>query len=242
MKLGIITDIHSNTAALQAVLDCFRKENIDGILCAGDLIAIGPQPEETVQLLRAQPDLLSCVRGNHEHYLFGGLPTQFPNEEGMEPSEVKHHRWVHSLLSASSVEFLRALPYADTKTLCGKRIYTAHYSMNAANQYVMYTPDPTLRDLRHMFAGIDADIILYGHDHKPSIQHDDRQWFINCGSLGCPAQEHDIARAGLLSLSESSVSFAPLQIRYDADQVISLIRSLRYPDHENILKYFYGIQ
>ena len=74
------------------------------------------------------------------------------------------------------------------------------------------------------------------------LQHDDKQWFINCGSLGCPAQEHNIARAGLLHLSESSVSFAPVQISYDADQVVSLIRSLRYPDHKNILKYFYGIQ
>lgn len=51
MKIGIITDIHSNIKALNAVLDEFDKIKVDRIICCGDIIGIGPNPEETVQAL-----------------------------------------------------------------------------------------------------------------------------------------------------------------------------------------------
>ena len=51
MKLGIITDIHSNIIALNEVLKEFKKIKIDKIICCGDIIGIGPSPEEVVQAL-----------------------------------------------------------------------------------------------------------------------------------------------------------------------------------------------
>ena len=51
MKIGIITDIHSNIKALNAVLDEFDKTKVDKIISCGDIIGIGPNPEETVQAL-----------------------------------------------------------------------------------------------------------------------------------------------------------------------------------------------
>jgi len=72
MKLGIITDIHNNAAALEKVLAFLSKENCDRIICCGDIIGIGPYPEKTVQIMMKIPNLVA-VRGNHEGYLLGGL-------------------------------------------------------------------------------------------------------------------------------------------------------------------------
>ena len=68
MKLGIITDIHSNIIALNEVLKQFEKIKIDKIICCGDIIGIGPSPEEVVQALIQVSDKLIAVRGNHEKY------------------------------------------------------------------------------------------------------------------------------------------------------------------------------
>ena len=73
MKIGIITDVHSNIIALNAVLNEFEKIEVDKIICCGDIIGIGPNPEETVQELMKNEDKLIAVRGNHEQYIFSCL-------------------------------------------------------------------------------------------------------------------------------------------------------------------------
>ena len=110
MRLGIITDIHNNVAALQAVMAQLDQLHCDKIICCGDMIGIGPCPEETVRYMMQVPNLIA-VRGNHEQYLLEGMPTEYPNEEEMSPGEMEHHKWEHQLLSTESVAFLRRLPY-----------------------------------------------------------------------------------------------------------------------------------
>lgn len=110
MIFGIITDIHNNVTALRAVLNRLRQIHCDRIICCGDIIGIGPSPEETVQEMMRIPGLIS-VRGNHEKYLLEGMPAEYPNEDHMSYSEMEHHKWEHRLLSAESVAFLQSLPY-----------------------------------------------------------------------------------------------------------------------------------
>ena len=80
MKIGIITDIHSNINALNVVLNKFDKIKIDKIICCGDVIGIGPNPEETIQALIKRKDILLAVRGNHEQYLLKGLPKKIHDD------------------------------------------------------------------------------------------------------------------------------------------------------------------
>ena len=68
MKIGILADIHNNVVALDAVLQEFERQGCEKVVCAGDIIEIGPYPEETVQKMMSIPNLIA-VRGNHEKYL-----------------------------------------------------------------------------------------------------------------------------------------------------------------------------
>lgn len=111
MKIGIITDIHSNIQALRTVLDEFDKIKIDKIICCGDIIGIGPDPEETVQTLMKRKEELILVRGNHEQYLIDGLPNEIhDNKRKMSLEELQNHEWNHSKLSGNSKKFLSELP------------------------------------------------------------------------------------------------------------------------------------
>lgn len=239
MRLGVITDIHNNLTALQAVMARLRELSCDKIICCGDTIGIGPFPEETVQAVMRISNL-TAVRGNHEKYLLEGLPTAFPNEERMEPEEVRHHRWEHSLLSAESVDFLRSLPYKAELDCEGLRVSVLHYCMDRNGHYVRYTPNPSEDELKSMFSGVDGDIILYGHDHRRHICRGGKT-YVNAGSLGCPAQEKNVARASVVTIENGRVDVQPIDVTYDVQGVIRAIDERNYPDAGNIKKFFYGI-
>ncbi|MBR4462671.1 MAG: metallophosphoesterase family protein [Erysipelotrichaceae bacterium] len=238
MKYGIITDIHNNVTALRAVLKRLDEMNCDRIICCGDMVGIGPDPEETVQEMIRIPGLIA-VRGNHEDYLLEGIPTEWPNEENMSYGEMEHHKWEHGLLSEESVAFLRGLPKRIDFIIGGFSISVMHSCMDENGRYSKSKTNPTESDLMDMFADVESDIIIYGHDHNRNICKGDK-FYINVGSLGCPSKEHDIARAGVLSIENGIASIEKVDVRYDVDAVIRKIDELNYPDAENIKRYFYG--
>ena len=237
MKIGVITDIHNNLPALEAVLA--HLADCDRILCCGDIIGIGPHPEEVVQRMMRLPNL-TAVRGNHEHYLLDGMPASVPNDAGMDEAEMGMHRWEHARLSAESAAFLRSLPYRADIELAGLRLAVMHYCMNAEHRYINYTRNPSPDDLDRMFAGETADIILYGHDHAPCVQRTTDRLYINAGSLGCPARDGNIARGGILTIEGGAAEFTPLHVSYDADSVIADIDRYAYPAHTEVKQFFFG--
>ena len=239
MKLGVITDIHNNLIALQAVMERLSQTGCDAIICCGDIIGIGPFPEETVQYMRQIPNLLA-VRGNHEKYLLEGMPTQSPNEEQMGFEEMKHHKWEHGLLSAESIDFLKNLPYRVDVTYEGQRIAVMHFCMDYDGHYIRQKRNPSETDLKNMFADVPSDIILYGHDHSRTICKADKV-YVNVGSLGCPGKDKNIARAGVVVIEEGRVDIQAIDVEYAANCVVEKINEINYPDADNIIKYFYGI-
>lgn len=241
MKLGVIADIHNNLPALKVVVEKLNQMECDKIICCGDIIGIGPCPEETVQYMMQIPNLIA-VRGNHEKYLLDGMPDEYPNEENMGIEEMKHHSWEHSLLSAESITFLKNLPYKMDITLENFDITIMHYCMDKDGDYnyVNYKANPSEDDLKSMFSDIESDIILYGHNHCRNICKSDKA-YINFGSLGCPSQDKNLARAGILNIEKGNLELQPIDITYDVSAVIHLIDKINYPDSDNIKKYFYGI-
>lgn len=239
MRYGIITDIHSNLTALRTVLKQLDRMNCDRIICCGDIIGIGPNPEETVQEMIGIPGLIA-VRGNHEGYLLEGMPTVFPNEENMSFGEMEHHRWEHSLLSEESVAFLRSLTKRIDFESGGMSISVMHSCMDNNGHYSGSVQNPTESDLLTMFADVKSDIIIYGHDHDRNICRGDRL-YINVGSLGCPSRDHDIARAGVLNIEDGKAGIEPVDVRYDVDEVIRQINELNYPEADVVKRIFYSL-
>lgn len=122
MKIGVVSDIHSNIHALNAVLNEFEKLQVDKIICCGDIIGIGINPEETVQALIKKKDILIAVAGNHENYLLKGLPENVHDEKRkMSNEEIENHEWNHSKLSEQSIYFLSQLETSKNVEIEGKK-------------------------------------------------------------------------------------------------------------------------
>lgn len=240
MKIGIITDVHNNLIALKVIIAQFNQRKCDKIICCGDIIGIGPYPEQTVQYMMKIPNL-SAVRGNHDRYLIEGMPTEYPNDEGMDYEEMMHHKWEHSMLSEKSSDFLKRLPNCIEIVLENRKITIMHYCMDENQYYVDYTPNPSENDLSRMFSNVDSDIILFGHDHNKTICHNNNKWYINVGSLGCPAKDRNLTRAGILTITQDEMKIEPIEMVYDADRVVHEINKLNYPAASDIKKIFFGI-
>ncbi|MCL2776139.1 MAG: metallophosphatase family protein, partial [Oscillospiraceae bacterium] len=180
-----------------------------------------------------------CVRGNHEKYLIEGMPTEIPNDENMSLNEMEHHKWEHNLLSGKSKKFIDRLKYEELLTINKTRIYVSHYPIDKNNCYIKSPRNPNPDDLHKMFEYIDADIILYGHEHKKSVFRGDK-YYINCGSLGCPEKDKNVARAGMLFVDDD-ITFEEISIEYDVAKVLGDIGKFNYPDSELIKTIFYGV-
>lgn len=240
MKIGIITDIHSNIQALNAILYEFDKIEVDKIICCGDIIGIGPNPEETVQTLIARKDMLIATRGNHEGYLINGLPNEVHDDKRkMSNEEIENHKWTQSQLSDNSKEFLKNLKESILLQVDNKKIYIVHYPINEIGMYERHIKKPNIEQNEEMFRKIDADIFIYGHTHTVNVNNNNKKWYINSGSVGCPMKSN-IANAGILNINSENVSFKSLNIEYDVDNTIQKIEELKFPFYKEILEIFYG--
>ena len=131
MKIGIISDIHGNKKALDAVLKQLEKENIDKIICLGDLIGGAPRSEEVVQKIISMEDRIITVRGNREKYIIEGMPKVVHDEKiKVSDEQLQRNEWLKKGLSDSSLEFMTKLPKEIIYETEGKKIYIAHYPMN----------------------------------------------------------------------------------------------------------------
>jgi len=240
MKIGIMTDVHSNIQALRSVLKEFDNRKVEKIICCGDMIGIGINPEEVVQALIERKNMLIAVLGNHEQYLLKGLPEYIHDDKRkMSIEECKNHKWNHSKLSKSSKEFLARLEISKTIEIEGKRIFLTHYPLKDDGTYKKHIKNPSLEENRVMFKGIDADIFLYGHTHTCSINHIEEKWYINTGALGCPMNDN-IAKAGILEIKNGKVEFKEINVKYNAEEIIEEMKKLKFPFYREILKIFYG--
>ena len=239
MKLGIITDIHNNYIALKCVMEKLQQLECDRIICCGDILGVGPYPEETVQYLMQIPHL-TVVQGNHERYLFDGMTGKYAVEKNMSQEEKDCHKWEHSLLSQKSVDFLRTLPSLVNMECEGYKVSVMHYHMDSEGEYTKSIYDPTVADLDRMFSDVDSDIVIFGHDHGRTACKG-KKLYINAGALGCPSKDKNIARASVLTLENGKAEVEAVDIVYNVSEVIEKIDEINYPYADYLKEHFYGI-
>lgn len=178
MKMLIISDIHANWNALQAI-----NETADLIVCLGDLVDYGPCPAECVSWARAHADVI--VQGNHDHAVGYGADPQC-NAAYREMALATRDICMR-ILRENDKEYLRSNPREISFEFGGKRFYAVHAS--PIDPLHRYLPNPLTEEvLAKEVETVDADVILMGHTHLPSIFHIQGKTVINPGSAGQPKQ------------------------------------------------------
>jgi putative phosphoesterase len=181
MKIAIISDIHGNLEALQAI-----TEPWDELWVLGDLVNYGPNPSEVVDFVRRNATVV--VRGNHDHAIGYGVNPQcsVPFREMARAMQV----YTQSVLSDEQKAFLRELPLTAGRTVEGRRCFLCHAV--PSNPLYKYCPSESPAWAVEA-SGVEADVILAGHTHLPfQATHSGRQ-VVNPGSVG--QSKHGFLRA-----------------------------------------------
>lgn len=241
MRIGIISDVHSNADALKAVLDEFERRDVDKIICLGDVIGLGAHPDECVKLLEEQMAagrILSAVRGNHEEYLLTELPVHNHNDSSkskLPQAILDLFMWNHSQVSSQSVATMSQLPRQEMITVGKTRIFVTHYPLDRTGDFMPFYMKPNLKECRKIFRYAHANVYLFGHTHVRDLQIGRRgDFFINPGSVGCPIGTES-ASAGILEINGKQISYQQIDVDYNIDQAIDDMMS--YNDELPAIEY-----
>jgi putative phosphoesterase len=176
MRIGLIADIHGNLIALECVLSELKREQVDQIICLGDVAALGPQPHEVLERLRE----LNCpvVMGNTDDWYLQPLP------EGDDELR-KIVGWGLQQLTDADLDYLRSFQPVIEMTLdTDKTLLCYHGSPRSYNDVI--TSTTPVAEVRSMFAGDQAWIMVGGHTHVQMLRRYDQTFLINPGSVGLP--------------------------------------------------------
>jgi putative phosphoesterase len=179
MKLAIISDIHGNAFALDTALAQIEQQQVDQIVCLGDVAVFGPQPHETVQRIQA----LGCpvVMGNTDDWILNDYPGTTPDH--LSESETIFH-WGASMLTPDDIDFLRTFQPTLEITLGPKTILCYHGSPRSSREAILATtPDS---DLDTVYANSTAPILIGGHTHLQMLRRWRERLILNPGSIGIP--------------------------------------------------------
>ncbi|MEM6927759.1 MAG: metallophosphoesterase family protein [Myxococcota bacterium] len=175
MRLAIVSDIHANLDALDAVLAHIDRTGADRIVCLGDTVDLGPRPVATVQRLQARCDVI--IRGNHDPL------DESPQTEFLADLAA----WTRDQLDPDLRAWLRALPTEAVIELDGTSVWCVHGSPRSDTDSVLAST-PQSR-LRAWMAGRVHDVLACGHTHVQVCRKVDDTLVVNVGSVGMPFLE-----------------------------------------------------
>ncbi len=156
MRYGLVSDIHSNLVALEATLHGLEKHgSLDGLLCMGDIVGYGPQPNEVVDRIREYP--LFSIVGNHDMAVLGQLPLADFNRDAVDANV-----WTRMQLLPENIEWLESLgPLARFDD----RVTLAHGSPAEPIWEYLTTPHAAARN----FDSFETQLCFVGHTHLPRL-------------------------------------------------------------------------
>lgn len=195
--VGLISDIHANYVALQAVLD--EMPDVDALVCAGDIVGYGPSPEPCVRELRSRN--ARTVMGNHDKAVAEGDGSGTGDSYARRSLKQFHIRW------------LKELP--RSVTLFDRQVKVVHDHPEHEGRYVFPT-DFAARLLS------DEDILILGDTHVQHVETYDEGIMCNPGSVGQPRDGNPDAAYAVLNLPKQSVELR--RVTYDIERVQQRIR------------------
>ena len=234
MQVAVLSDIHANRHALEAVLEDVDRTDAQEIWCLGDVVGYGADPNDCCALVAERAAV--CLAGNHDLAVTGELAL-----DAFSRGAALAARWTQDVIEPGPLEWLSALRPA------GERAGVALFHGSPRDPVWEYVLSALLADL--CFDATPSDVTLIGHSHVALSFHreegesatgearrpededaalDGRRWLLNPGSVGQPRDGDPRAAWLLLDLDAGAAAWR--RTPYDVDGAAAAIRAARLPD------------
>ncbi|MEM9281279.1 MAG: LamG-like jellyroll fold domain-containing protein [Verrucomicrobiota bacterium] len=220
MRFAIFSDLHGNLPAWQAIQHDMISQQVETIVCLGDVVGYGPRPEEVLQAVRSVT--ANFVLGNHDAAACGRMDASIFNDNARAIVE-----WTGSVLSQDSHHFLQQVPLAMDD---GQSTYFVHAEIEDPGRFGYIT---NVDEARTNFAATDASLTFIGHTHEPAVFSMDgsglvtsepvmdfqlqpgHRYLVNVGSAGEP-RDYDV-RASYCLFDDTTKSIQFRRVKFDVE-------------------------
>ncbi|WP_435362245.1 metallophosphoesterase family protein [Haloarchaeobius sp. DFWS5] len=204
MRVGVISDVHANLVALEAVLDDMPA--VDTLVCVGDVVGYNPWPAACVELVRENAD--TTVIGNHDRTL-------------STPERYRSHRQAHAGLElaaerVSAEQFEWVISRPRTTTVADGRFELVHSHPDEMRRGTYVYPD----DFSELGEYVeDIDVLALGHTHVQGSQTVEGTLVLNPGSVGQPRDDDPRAAYAVVDLGSNTPTADLQRVEYDVERV-----------------------
>lgn len=237
MRIALISDIHANLPALEAVLADIDKRNPDAVYCLGDLVGYNIWPSEVIG--RVKDRNIPTLAGNHD-YDVSRMPDVDKGVFKGEGSPKVNKEYSNFLISAEDKAYLLSLPeHIQISVPDGEnslRLLFVHGSPRSINEYLLEDHDE--QDFIDLLQQYDVDILCFGHSHKPFHRVIDvpgrsrnTRHVINLGAVGKPKDGDPRACYVQLSVGENSLQAEVdfVRVPYDIEKAAMAVEASPLP-------------
>jgi putative phosphoesterase len=227
MRIAIISDIHGNLVALDAILADARAEDVDQFVCLGDVAGNGPQPHEVIQRVRE----LGCpvIRGNTDEWFLVEQTYDLNSEKERRLMEMV--RWGAAQISSADVEFMRTFqPRVDIALENDTSILFFHGSPQSNTDVILGTTPET--DLARLIGNFRATVMAGGHTHTQMLRRFKEMMIINPGSVGMPIERTGLSEYALVESRDGRLSVEFKRVPFNVNALVRLARESGMPQFD----------
>lgn len=229
MRIAVISDIHSNIYALEAVLEDIKSKDVDLIVCTGDLVGYGTRPNEVIETIKDNKIL--TIMGNYDDAI-GNLKIvcgcDYKDPKDAEKAGLSM-QFTGEVTSKENKEYLRSLPGEAIFKFSGKTIRFVHGSTRLINEYLKENS----KEADEVMDELSEDILVCGHTHIPYYKYYGKKLLVNAGSVGKPKTNNpnanyviiDMKNINPLSKEESKVEVEIVEVGYDFEKTAKEIEA-----------------
>jgi len=248
MAIGLMSDLHGNRQAVEAVVADGRRQGVDEWWVLGDLVAIGPDPVATLELVADLPGV-QITSGNTERYvLTGDRPPPYPDDVradhdllGVFTQVEGSFSWTRGALAATGwLEWIEALPLeVDVVLPDGTRMLGVH-ATPGCDDGAGITPDRPEDELRADLEGGGADLVVAGHTHRPTDRWIGAVHAVNLGSVSNPITDDLRAAYVVVHADRHGHRVEHRRVEYDRTAFLASLERSRHPAHAYIASFQRG--
>jgi predicted phosphodiesterase len=230
-KIALLSDIHGNLAALEAVAAEIRRAKPDAVLVAGDLVMNGPDPNGCVDALRLLESEGALIVSGNTDIAVGDFDygAAFPHyQDGVPDTITAAAEWAHDELGDDQLDWLRRLPAERRmRTADDTLVLVVHASPGSQTGGFDRALDANV--IFERAAATDARVICVGHTHMPEVRDLGWKVIVNAGSAGYVFDGDPTASWAMLTIADGNVDAEIRRTPFDALAVANAISARGLP-------------
>jgi putative phosphoesterase len=224
-RIALLSDVHGNQPALEAVLEDVAGRGTGELWCGGDFLGYAPFPNEVVQTLR-QAGAVSII-GNYDLKVLAFPQKQARWKRKKTPEKYLAFQWNYEHLSPDTKTYLGSLPQQARLRAGGLTVLLVHGSPDSIDEHLgSATPVTRFEEL----AAAGVDVIACGHSHEAFTRKVQGTWFVNPGSVGRPEGGDWRAAYALLEFTGGELRVEHRRVPYDMERVVRAVRAADLPE------------